>query len=77
MHTPPEINPVDSSRHRMVNEEAIKQAISELKSQKPPNFTATAEKYDLECTTLMRRFKGENSSYNETRSKSNKLLINT
>ena len=77
MHTPPEINPVDSSRHRMANEEAIKQAISELKSQKPPNFTAIAKKYDLERITLMRRFKGKSSSYSEARSRSNKLLTNT
>lgn len=60
----------------MVNEKAIEQAISDLRSQKPPKFAATAKKYNLERTTLMRRFKGESVSYSDARSRSNKLLTN-
>ena len=60
----------------MVNNEAIEQAIKDLKSQKSPNFTTTAKKYDLDRTTLTRRFKGEALSYSEARSRSHKLLTN-
>ena len=60
----------------MINEEAIQHAINDLKSQKPPNYASTVKKYDLDRTTLMRRFKGESSSYSEARSRSHKLLTN-
>ena len=60
----------------MVNEEAIKLAISDLESQESPNFTIVAQKYDLDRTTLIRRFKGKSVSYSEARSRSNKLLTN-
>ena len=60
----------------MVNEEVLKQAINDLKSQKSPNFSTTARKYNLDRTTLTRRFKGEAVSYSEARSRSHKLLTN-
>jgi hypothetical protein len=60
----------------MINEAAIKQAINDLKSQKSPNYTATAKKYGLHRTTLMRRFKGECVSYDEACSRTHKLLTN-
>ena len=60
----------------MVNEVAIKLAINVLKSQNPPQYASVAKEYDLDRTTLMRRFKGESVSYNEARSRSNKLLTN-
>ena len=34
-------------------------AIADLKSQKKPNYRATARKYNLSHSTLMRRFKGQ------------------
>ena len=60
----------------MVNEAAIEQAIDDLKSQNPPQYASVAKKYDLDRTTLMRRFKGEAFSYSEARSRSHKLLTN-
>ena len=60
----------------MVNEEAIEQAINDLRSQELPNFTAASEKYNVHRTTLTRRFKGEALSYTEARSRSHKLLTN-
>ena len=58
----------------MVNETDIQQAISDLKSQKIPNYTQTAKKYNVQKTTLMRRFKGETVSTEEAHSRDQKLL---
>ena len=77
MHSPPEFGSSYSNCSKMVNEEAIEQAVSDLKSQKPPQYAAIAEKYNIDRTTLMRRFKGETVSYSEARSRNNKLLTNT
>lgn len=54
----------------------MEEAIEDLKSQKTPNFSATAKKYNIERTTLRRRFKGETVSYEEARSRSHRLLTN-
>ena len=40
----------------MVNEEDISKAISDLRSQKKPNYARTAKKYNVDRTTLIRRF---------------------
>ncbi|RFU30473.1 hypothetical protein B7463_g5875, partial [Scytalidium lignicola] len=45
-----------------VNEASIQEAIADLKSQKKPNFSATAKKYGLERTTLAKRYKGQHTS---------------
>lgn len=76
MHTPTKFELLRSSDIKMANERAIEEAISDLKSQTSLNYAATAKKYGLERTTLMRRFKGESVSYSEARSRSNKLLTN-
>ncbi len=60
----------------MVNEADIQAAISDLKSQEAPNFAATAKKFNLDRTTLMRRFKGKTVSNIEARSRHQKLLTN-
>ena len=60
----------------MAHNDAIKQAITDLESQNPPQYAATAKKYNVDHTTLMRRFKGEITSYSEARSKTHKLLTN-
>ena len=60
----------------MAHNDAIQQAITDLESQNPPQYAATAKKYNVDRTTLMRRFKGEITSYSEARSKTHKLLTN-
>ena len=58
----------------MVNEKDIQKAISDLRSQKKPNYARTAEKYDVDRTTLMRRYKGQTTSNHEAHSIYQKLL---
>ena len=41
----------------MVNEADISKAICNLNSQDKPNYTKIAKKYNLNRTTLMRRYK--------------------
>lgn len=60
----------------MVNNNAIKLAISDLRSQNPPQYTSTAQKYKVNRRTLIQRFKSENVLYDEARSKTHKLLTN-
>ena len=43
----------------MVNSKAISAAIADLRSQKKPNFYGTAKKYNIDRTTLRRRFQGK------------------
>ncbi|RFU25688.1 hypothetical protein B7463_g10650, partial [Scytalidium lignicola] len=45
-----------------VNEASIQEAIADLKSQKKPNFSATAKIYGLERTTLAKQYKGQHTS---------------
>ncbi|OXV05138.1 hypothetical protein Egran_07094 [Elaphomyces granulatus] len=42
----------------MVSEADIKLALNDLKSHKSPNYTATANKYNVDRNTLSRRYKG-------------------
>ena len=60
----------------MANEAAIQQAISDLKSQEAPKFTLTNKKYDLERSTLRRRFKRKTVSKAKAHSRHNNLLTN-
>ena len=46
----------------MVNESDLSAALAELSIQKKPNYSATARKYGIERTTLMRRHKGKTKS---------------
>ena len=41
---------------------AIELAINDLKSQKALNITATVKKYEVNCCTLLRRFRGKTGS---------------
>ncbi|PVH90474.1 hypothetical protein DM02DRAFT_466438, partial [Periconia macrospinosa] len=58
----------------MVNEKDIQLALDDLKSQEVINFTTIAKKYNLDRTTLMRRFKGKTTSNQEAHSIHHKLL---
>ena len=58
----------------MVNEPDIQLALDELKSQDPPNYRATAKKYKIGHTTLMRRHKGQTMSNQQAHSVYKKLL---
>jgi hypothetical protein len=46
----------------MVNEADMQAALADLRVQWKPNIPATAAKYNLVYTTLLRRFKGETTS---------------
>ncbi len=54
----------------------IKLAITNLKSQSHPNFSATVRKYEVERTTLAKRFRSETRSREEATSNSFKTLTN-
>ncbi|EED14745.1 conserved hypothetical protein [Talaromyces stipitatus ATCC 10500] len=58
----------------MVNEADILKAISDLESQKEPQYAKTARKYNLEPSTLRRRYKGQTASNQEATSMHRKLL---
>ncbi|EED11969.1 conserved hypothetical protein [Talaromyces stipitatus ATCC 10500] len=58
----------------MVNEADILKAISDLESQKTPQYAKTARKYNLEPSTLRRRYKGQTVSNQEATSIHRKLL---
>ncbi|EED14739.1 conserved hypothetical protein [Talaromyces stipitatus ATCC 10500] len=58
----------------MVNEADILKAISDLESQKTPQYAKTARKYNLEPSTLRRRYKGQTVSNQEATSIHCKLL---
>jgi hypothetical protein len=47
----------------MVNETAIADAIAELEAQIAPNYRAIAKKHEIDHKTLLRRYKGQNCSY--------------
>jgi hypothetical protein len=73
--TPHQISyPTTSNCHKMVNEEAIQKALDDLESQEAPNFTAVAKTYEIDRTTLMRRYKGISRSHQEAHSESQSLL---
>ena len=50
--------------HRMGSFEA---AIAELRSSNNAKFATVAKKYNIERTTLMRRFKGQTASMEQTK----------
>ena len=50
---------ISSKPPTMVNTEALSAAIADLRSQKKPNFFATARKHGIDRTTLRRRFQGK------------------
>ena len=58
----------------MVNKAGIKLALDDLKSQKSPNYTATAKKYNVNRKILSRRHKDECVSNCEAHSIYQQLL---
>ena len=58
----------------MVNERDIQLALADLESQEVPNYLATARKYDIQHTTLMRRHKHHTKSNAEATSTFRRLL---
>jgi hypothetical protein len=48
-----------SKSHRMDHEARNQPAIADLELQTRRNYTSTARKWDIERTTLARRFRGE------------------
>ena len=58
----------------MVNEKDMQLALSDLKSQEVINYTTTAKKYNIDRTTLMRRFTGNTVSNQEAHSTHQKHL---
>ena len=46
----------------MINESNINSAIAELNSQLKPNVSATAKKWNIEHTTLAKRYSGQTAS---------------
>ena len=65
MHTPPKINPPSSNDDIMSNADRIAAALADLESQAVPNYKATAKKYGVVRTTLMRRYTGKTVSNQE------------
>jgi hypothetical protein len=55
-------NPPFSNYHKMVNEDVIQKALADLEAQEAPNYRATAKKYGIHHTTLLRRFKHQSVS---------------
>jgi Tc5 transposase DNA-binding domain len=55
----------------------IEAAIADLRSQKHTNFAATAKKWNLERTTLAKRFRGETGTIQEAVSYVRKQLTDT
>jgi hypothetical protein len=66
----------NSNASQQSHDYRIAAAIADLKLQKKPNFMATAKKWDLERTTLAKRFKGQTWSIETYRSESSRRLNN-
>ena len=66
----------DSNASQLPYEDRIVAAIADLRSQKKPNFSGTAEKWQLERKTLSRRFKGESRSVEQYQSEVGRRLNN-
>lgn len=52
----------------------LAKALKDLESQKRPNFSTTAKKYQVERTTLAKRFKGQTGTIQEANSNSRQKL---
>src|SRR5450756_2971681 len=77
MHASLKITPPRSKFHKMVNEQDIEKALDALNAQLIPNYTEIGQKFGVERTTLMRRWKGICSSRAEATSLYHKLLTDT
>jgi hypothetical protein len=58
----------------MDHEVRIQAAISDLESQTRRNYASTARKWNIECTTLARRFRGETGPNRDAISYAHKQL---
>lgn len=61
----------------MVNEADISKAIADLNSQEKPNYSQIAKNYNIDRTTLMRRYKRQTVSQAKAHSIHHKLLTDT
>jgi hypothetical protein len=62
--------------HSMTHNARMDAAMAELDAQLKPNFSAAAEKWMLERTTLAKRWKGQTMSREEANSEYRQLLTN-
>jgi hypothetical protein len=60
----------------MVNEQAMAEALASLESQEVPNYAATAKKFNLQRTTVMRRHQGRSRPRVQFLSESVQCLTN-
>ena len=60
----------------MAHNDAIKQAITDLELQNPPQYAVTVKKYNVNCITLMCQFKGKITLYSKACLKTYKFFIN-
>jgi hypothetical protein len=62
--------------HNMTHNARMEAAMAELDAQLKPNFSAAAEKWLLERTTLAKRWKGQTMSREEANLEYQQLLTN-
>ena len=62
--------------HKMVNEQDMEKALAELESSEEPNYTATAKKYKLVPSTLIRRAQFKTTSRAVFQSQVHQCLTN-
>jgi hypothetical protein len=76
MHAFSKIQPPHSIIDNVSHNARIELAIADLESQTELNFAATARKYNVQRTTLSRRFKNETNSKKDAISSVSKTLTN-
>lgn len=62
MHTSFVIAPPTSTMDSTTNKSPMELALDDLKAQKKPNYAATAKRHFVDCTTSLRRHKGQTVS---------------
>jgi hypothetical protein len=67
-------NTPTSKSHRIDHEARIQAAITDLESQTRRNYASITRKWDIERTTLTRRFRGETGPNRDTISYAHKQL---
>jgi hypothetical protein len=77
MHTFYTAHRTFSNRNNMDHNARIEAAIADLESQNRKNFKATATKWNLDRTTLARRYRGETGSKQEANSYTRQRLTDT
>ena len=70
------MDPISSEADILPYNARIELAIDDIKSQKKPNYKATAKKYNIGHLALSRRHQGKTTSYDDARSSGQRLLNN-